>query len=159
MLIVGSSPVAACRGLGEFIQSLSDYLSLQLNILEMKVIASNSLPGSFEPPFYRAGSPLTLICNVEGAEEDSSGLLYEWRSTCKGNCFVRSGHTKSVSTRYLHSYDSGVHTCVVYDRGGCTGNASTTVNVTGEIEHSLWSWQSVKAFETEIIITLLSMTP
>ena len=94
---------------------------------------TQSVSFSYEPPFYRAGSSLTLICNVEGAEEDSSGLLYEWRSTCKGNCFVRSGHTKSVSTRYLHSYDSGEHTCVVYDRGGCTGNASTTVNVTGII--------------------------
>ena len=101
----------------------------------MKIVANYTPPVSFsfKPPSYRAGSSLTLSCEVEGTESDDSGLLYEWRSSCGGNCFVRSGSIKAVSTQYLHSYDKGVHTCVVHDRGGCTGNASITVNVVGMI--------------------------
>ena len=38
----------------------------------------------------------------------------------------------TVSTPYLHSYDTGVHTCTVYDALGCAGNASITVNVVGK---------------------------
>ena len=79
---------------------------------------------------YRAASAVTLTCltNV-GVNE---GLLYEWSSTCTGSCFVRGGTTRSISTSYLHSYDSGVHTCVVYDGVGCSGNASVTMNVVGK---------------------------
>ena len=79
---------------------------------------------------YRAASAVTLTCltNV-GVNE---GLLYEWSATCTGSCFVRGGTTRSISTSYLHSYDSGVHTCVVYDGVGCSGNASVTMNVVGK---------------------------
>ena len=59
-------------------------------------------------------------------------IYYEWTSTSSGSCFVRGRTTKIVSTRYLHSYDSGVHTCTVYDVQYSTGNASITVNVVGE---------------------------
>ena len=48
-----------------------------------------------------------------------------------GELFFKRRNFETVSSRYLHSYDQGVHTCVVHDRGGCTGNASITVNVVG----------------------------
>ena len=38
----------------------------------------------------------------------------------------------TVSTPYLHSYDTGVHICTAYDDQGCAGNGSITVNVVGE---------------------------
>ena len=104
----------------------------------VKVSANYSRPSSFslEPPSYRAASDLTLSCEVEATNDDGHdvevGLFYAWTSTCSGNCFVRGGSTKTISTPYLHSYDSGVHTCVVYDTLGCTGNASITVNVVGK---------------------------
>ena len=103
-------------------------------ILLVTVTAEYDPPSSFtfEPPFYRAASALTLSCEVEGAE-DTSGLFYEWTSTCSGNCFTRGGTAGRVSTPYLHSYDTGVHTCMVYDTLGCTGNANITVNVVGEV--------------------------
>ena len=41
--------------------------------------------------------------------------------------------TKTVSTHYLESTDSGVHTCIVYGINGETGNASVTVNVVGKL--------------------------
>ena len=86
-------------------------------------------PSSFSqsPPFYRAGSALTLSCEVK----EEVGPLYEWTSTCSGNCFVRGRTTKEVSTRYLHSYDSGVHTCTVHTRSW-TGNVTIIVNVVGK---------------------------
>ena len=64
--------------------------------------------------------------------DDEMGIFYEWTSTCSGNCFVRGGTTKTVSTRYLHSFDSGVHTCFINDGKGCTGNATITINVVGK---------------------------
>ena len=47
--------------------------------------------------------------------------------------------TATVSTPYLHSYDTGVHTCTVYDDQGCAGNASITVNVVGKT-NSVSAW-------------------
>ena len=98
----------------------------------VKLVAVYNPPSSFSrrPPFYRAGSALTLSCEVE--EVDEVGVIYEWTSTCSGNCFVRGGTTKTVSTRYLHSYDSGVHTCTVYDAQGYTGNTTITISVAGK---------------------------
>ena len=99
----------------------------------VRVVAEYDPPSSFtgEPPSYRAASALTLSCEVEGVENP----YYEWSSTCSGNsgsCFVRGGDA-TISTPYLHSYDTGVHTCTVYDTVlGCAGNASIIVNVTGE---------------------------
>ena len=95
----------------------------------VRVVAEYDPPSSFtgEPPSYRAGSALTLSCEVEG------GQIYVWSSTCSGNrCFTNGEDTATVSTPYLHSYDTGVHTCTVYDGQGCPGNASITVNVTGK---------------------------
>ena len=102
--------------------------------LLVKVVAEYDPPSSFtsEPPSYRAASALTLSCQVEGVD-DHTGLFYEWSSTCSGNCFTRGGVTKKVSTPYIHSYDTGVHTCMVYDVKGCTGNASISVDVVGEL--------------------------
>ena len=97
-------------------------------------MAHYSPPSSFtlDPPSYRAASALTLACEVEGMES-TEGVFYEWMSTCLGNCFVRGRVTGNVSTTFLHSYDSGVHTCTVYDSLGCTGSANITVNVVCKI--------------------------
>ena len=103
--------------------------------LLVSVVAEYDPPSSFtfEPPSYRAASALNLTCQVEG---NHSGLFYEWTSTCLGNCFTQLGFAggRSVSTPYLRSYDTGVHTCMVYDSVGCTGKANITVNVVGEPE-------------------------
>ena len=101
--------------------------------LEVQIAASYSPPlsFSFKPPSYRAGSSLTLSCVVERVGDNDTGFFYEWTSTCKGNCFSRGETLKTVSSRYLHSYDQGEHTCVVLDRGGCSANASITVDVVG----------------------------
>ena len=103
-----------------------------MKFLDVEIVADYDPPSSFSrsPPFYQAGSALTLSCEVE--EVDEVGAIYEWTSTCSGNCFVRGGTTKTGSTHYLHSYDSGVHTCIVYDAQGYTGNATITVNVVGK---------------------------
>ncbi len=102
--------------------------------LKVKIMAQYSPPLSFTlaPPSYRAASALTLTCEVEGVE-DTVGLFYEWSSTCVGTCFTRGGVSKNVSTPYLHSYDTGVHTCMVYDVLGCTGSANITISVVGKI--------------------------
>ena len=68
---------------------------------------------------------------MEGVD-NTAGLIYEWSSTCSGNCFTKGEGTATVSTPYLHSYDTGVHTCTVYDTLGCAGNGSITVNVVGK---------------------------
>ena len=99
----------------------------QEGTLTVNIMAEYDHTFSQSPPLYWAASALTLSCEVE--EVDEVGIIYEWTSTCSGNCFVRGGTTQTVSTRYLHSYDSGVHTCTVYDGKGCTGNATITINV------------------------------
>ena len=40
--------------------------------------------------------------------------------------------TKTVSTHYLESTDSGVHTCTVYGINGEMGSANVSVNVVGK---------------------------
>ena len=98
----------------------------------MEIVANySSLHSSLTPPSYRAGSSLKLSCEVDGDGNDDAGLIYEWTSTCEGSCFAREGTLKTVSSKYLHSYDKGVHTCVVHNPSGCSGNASITVNVVG----------------------------
>ena len=98
----------------------------------MSISVNYTPPLTFDrqPPYYRAGSAISLSCEVEGVSAD--GLFYEWRSTCVGNCFAARQTASTVKTQYLHSYDSGVHTCIVYDGLGCSGNVSTTVNVVGK---------------------------
>ena len=64
--------------------------------------------------------------------DNETCILYQWSTTSSGNCFVRDETTQIAFTNHLHSYDSGDHTCTVYDAHGCTGNASITVKVVGE---------------------------
>ena len=111
--------------------------------LTVKIFASYDPPSTFtlSPPSYRAASPLSLTCEVEGLD-DYTGVLYEWSSTCTGNCFSREGTTRTVSTEYLYSYDTGNHTCTVYDTLGCTWNASFFVEVVGKVR-IIPRWKSV----------------
>ena len=99
----------------------------------MSITVNYTPPSTFDrpAPFYRAASPLSLTCQVEGVSGE--GVFYEWRSTCVGNCFAASQTTNSVKSQYLHSYDSGVHMCIVYDGLGCSGNASVDINVVGKL--------------------------
>ena len=99
----------------------------------VKITADYSPPLSFTlgPPSYRAASALTLSCEVKNVDKTAI-FFYEWTSNCSGNCFVRGDISANVSTPYLHSYDSGVHTCTVYDDQGCVGSANITVNVVGK---------------------------
>ena len=73
---------------------------------------------------------------------DEEEVIYEWASTCSGSCFVRGGTTKTVSTRYLHSYDSGVHTCAVHTHS-YTGNATIIVSVVGKQYNMLSTVQNL----------------
>ena len=100
----------------------------------IKISADYSPPLTFtlDPPSYRAASALTLACVVEDVDQ-TADFHYEWSSTCTGSCFVGGITTANVSTPYLHSYDTGVHTCTVYDVLGCVGNASIVVNVVGKL--------------------------
>ena len=100
----------------------------------VEIVASYDPPSTFtlSPPSYRAASPLSLTCEVQGLD-DHTGLLYDWSSSvCAGNCFSKLGTSKTVSTDYLHSYDTGVHTCMVYDTLGCKANASISIKVVGK---------------------------
>ena len=108
----------------------------------MRIVPAYTPPSSFPsssvaPPSYSAASALSLTCVVEGVngEEISEGIVYEWVSTCPGDCFASGEDTKTVSTRYLSAGDSGVHTCKAQDLAGCKGNASITVSVVGEYTH------------------------
>ena len=101
----------------------------------MKVVAVYNNPpssSSLSPPLYQAASALSLSCEVERVN-DEVGLLYQWSTTSSSYCFVRGVTTRIASTNCLHSYDSGEHTCTVYDELGCTGNASITVKVAGNL--------------------------
>ena len=100
--------------------------------VDVSIEVSYSAPEDFslQAPYYRAASALTLSCVVA---EDNGGLFYQWTSTCQGSCFVQGASSQRVSTHALHSRDSGVHTCTVYDGLGCTGNASITVHVSGKL--------------------------
>ncbi len=102
-------------------------------MVKISVDYSPPLSFSLTHPSYRAASALTLSCEVENADKTAE-LYYDWTSTCVSGCFVKNKISESVSTPYLHSYDSGVHTCTVYDDLGCAGNASITVNVVGKID-------------------------
>ena len=102
----------------------------------VKIVASCDIPSTYNlsPPSYRAASPLSITCEVQGLD-DYSGLFYQWQSNCSGGCFVQPGVgiENMVSTPYLHSYDTGVHTCVVHSGSGILGSANISVNVVGEI--------------------------
>ena len=102
--------------------------------LRIKIVtAGYSPPVTFTlaPPFYQAATPLTLSCQVENVDT-TADFHYVWSSTCTGHCFVERALNANVSTHFLHSHDSGVHTCTVYDGLGCVGSANITVNVVGK---------------------------
>ena len=88
----------------------------------------------YQPPYYRAASPVTLTCRAVGT---SGQIRYQWTSTCS-NCFVPSGYSysyssHSISQSFLRSRDAGTHTCTAYDSSQrISGSASTVMNVVGE---------------------------
>ena len=98
----------------------------------MTIDVDYSPPSDFtlQPPYYRAASSVNLTCNLEGLEGD---IFYNWTSTCSGNCFVVSGRSSRLMSKWaLQSTDSGFHTCTVSDIGGCVGNATIEMKVVGE---------------------------
>ena len=89
-------------------------------------------PSTFdrEPPYYRAGTLLTLICNSNIVGR----AFYHWTSNCSMNCFVKDKLNKNVSSDFLRSTDSGVHTCTVDGNNEGRGSGSITVHVVGKLE-------------------------
>ena len=82
------------------------------------------------PNEYRAASPLTITCEVQGA---TGTVTYSWVSTLS----PVSGEPDSLRQRLLlRSSFSGVHTCTATDSGGSSGIASIPVNVVGKLFHS-----------------------
>ena len=94
-------------------------------------------PG-YQPPNYRAASPVTLTCRAVGV---TGQIRYHWTSTCRSSCFVPYSGSYEYSygavTRsrdFLRSYDAGTHRCYAYDSSqGISGSASTVMKVVGEI--------------------------
>ena len=76
------------------------------------------------------GEPLVLHCQLDITSGVVGALMYEWTSTCSGECFVR-GNTPSISTDFLRATDSGTHTCTVTDSVGNVGSASVAISATG----------------------------
>ena len=99
--------------------------------LNVSITVTYTPPSTFDhpAPYYRAASPLSLTCDAGGVSE----AFYEWMSTCSGSCFTAGQSTKTVSTNYLESSDSGVHTCTAYGVNGETGSSNVTVNVVGKL--------------------------
>ncbi len=99
--------------------------------LQVFIAVNYTAPGGFflKPPYYRAASALALTCKVAGLQGD---LTYNWTSDCSGGCFTQEKLTQSVEKLALQSTDSGFHTCTVTNPGGCTGNATVEIKVTGE---------------------------
>ncbi len=99
--------------------------------LQVSIDEDYTAPGGFylKPPYYRAASSLALTCKVAGLQ---GNLTYNWNSDCSGGCFTQGKSTQSVEKLALQSTDSGFHTCTVTDPGGCTGNATVEIKVTGE---------------------------
>ena len=88
-------------------------------------------PSTFdpEPPYYRAGTPLTLTCNADFPGRK----FYHWTSNCSMNCFVKDELQQNVSTDFLKSTDSGNHTCSVKGSSEEMGSDSITVHVVGKL--------------------------
>ena len=98
--------------------------------LDVSISISYTPPSTFDrpAPYYRAASPLSLTCEAHG----DIGAFYGWTSNCTGNCFTIGQSSKTVSTSYLESSDTGVHTCTVFGTSGETGSANVTIVVVGE---------------------------
>ena len=104
------------------------------SVLEVSVTATYTPPSTFDlpAPYYRAASPLSLTCEAGGI----SGAFYSWTSDCSGSCFTTGQSTKTVSTHYLESTDSGVHTCIAYGFNGEIGSANITIYVVGKYNNN-----------------------
>jgi len=105
-------------------------------------------PG-YQPPYYRAASPVTLTCRAVGG---TGRIRYHWTSTCSGyNCFVPSAGSYeysyagvSRSSAFLRIHDAGTHTCSAYAESlRISGNASTVMNVVGEYT-CMHHWQVIQ---------------
>ena len=96
------------------------------------------LEPSYQPPNFRAASPVTLTCRAVGV---TGQIRYRWTSTCRSSCFVpySGGNEYSYggvtrSRDYLRYYDAGTHRCYAYDSSQrISGSASTVMKVVGEI--------------------------
>lgn len=77
---------------------------------------------------YQAGSSVILTCQAYGGYHP---LMYNWNSTCDGNCFVFNEETQSVRDSSLHSGDGGLHTCSVTDYVGRTESSTIRMTVSG----------------------------
>ena len=101
-------------------------------------VSYTPLEPSYQPPNFRAASPVTLRCRAVGA---TGQIRYRWTSTCRSNCFVpyrgNYEYTYGTVTRsrdFLRYYDAGTHYCSAYDSSqGISGSASTVMKVVGEI--------------------------
>ena len=87
----------------------------------------------YQPPYYRAGSHVTLTCRAVGA---SGQIRYRWTSTCS-SCSVPGGYyySNSGSSRnlILRSRNAGTHHCFAFDSvRGISGSTSTVMNIIGE---------------------------
>ena len=82
----------------------------------------------------QVGTPYQLACHIGSSPTSSiSPVLYEWTSTCSGECFVlRQSGAATISTQYLKAVDAGTHTCTVTDSVGNQGSASVNVSATGK---------------------------
>ena len=90
-------------------------------------IAGSCIPSG---PDYHAATSVDISCGtVVGMHEPA---MYEWTSTCTGDCFVLGSTNATVTQPVLRSADSGSHTCSVTDAVGNTGEATINVNVFGK---------------------------
>ena len=82
----------------------------------------------------QVGTPYQLACQTGSSPTPSiSPVVYEWTSTCSGECFVlRQPGAATVSTQYFKAVDSGIHTCTVTDSVGNQGSTSVNVSATGK---------------------------
>ena len=83
----------------------------------------------------QVGTPFQLACLIGSSPTPSiSPVVYEWTSTCSGECFVlRQSGAATVSTQCLKAVDSGTHTCTVTDSVGNQGSASVNVSASGKM--------------------------
>ena len=96
----------------------------------VEIVVSYDPPSTFtlSPPSYRAASPLSLTCEVQGMQ-DYSAVFYQWTYPHYVTSLQNTGSGDTISTPYLHSRDTGVYTCMVF---GIASSASITVNVVGK---------------------------
>ena len=95
----------------------------------MSITVNYTPPVTFDlpAPYYRAGSPISLICEVNTYWV--SVAFYQWSSSCSRNCFPLDIHEKVASTDYLQSSDSGLHTCEVHSVYGDVQSVNVTIDV------------------------------